>query len=175
MNNRLLTADQVKEYLDITDFRNLSKEKMIDFVSAIPYMDKDIAIKIIEQFPEYSAFGKEMVSHYNELCDSILEENNNSIQAVMYGYKQTLETLHSLVLSDNISAKERKYYTEQMIEIANEMVELYDKNKEFISGLFKYATCLFGGCVIAGAIILGVNIKGKEIPKAVRNSGRLLF
>lgn len=37
--------------LAIEDFRNISKDKIMEFVSAIPNMDKEVAIKIIEQFP----------------------------------------------------------------------------------------------------------------------------
>jgi len=48
MANRLLTADQVKECLNIPDFRHLTKDKLIEFVSAIPDMDREVAIRIIE-------------------------------------------------------------------------------------------------------------------------------
>ena len=64
MVNRLLTADQVKQYLNITDFRHLSKDKLIEFVSAIPEMDKDVAIRIIEQFPEFTRCATSLVDHY---------------------------------------------------------------------------------------------------------------
>ena len=93
MAKTLLTADQVKEYLNIPDFRSITKDKLIEFVSAIPNMDKDVAIKTIEQFPEFSGYATVLVAHYEKMCDSILRENGSSVQAVMDGYRYTLDTL----------------------------------------------------------------------------------
>lgn len=47
MAQQLLSVEQVKEALGIETFRNLSKEKIMEFVSLIPNMDKDVAMSII--------------------------------------------------------------------------------------------------------------------------------
>ncbi len=165
MSERLLSADQVKKYLNITDFRSLSKDKLIEFVSAIPYMDKDVAIKIIEQFPEFSNYAQILVSHYNNVCDSILKENGNSVQAVMDGYKQTLDTLNVLATAETTSGEDRRFFAEKMIEVADRMTAFDAGNKNFLAGIAKYATWALGICILFGAGILGVHIKSTKIPK----------
>lgn len=47
----LLTEQEVKEKLGITDFRHLSKSQVIEFVSSIPNMQKDVAIACINANP----------------------------------------------------------------------------------------------------------------------------
>ena len=167
MANRLLTADQVKSYLNIPDFRSLSKEKLIEFVSAIPYMDKDVAIKIIEQFPEFSNYAQVLVSHYQNMCDSILSNNDSSVQAVMNGYRQTLDTLSILATAENVSPKERRFFAEKMVTVADKMAAFDTNNKNFLAGLTRYVTWFFGGCILVGSVMLGVHIKGTKIPKLV--------
>jgi hypothetical protein len=44
----MVTEAEVKKALAIDSFRNMTKDKIMEFVSAIPNMDKDVAIKIIE-------------------------------------------------------------------------------------------------------------------------------
>ena len=43
MSKELLSADAVLERIGATSFRNISKDQLITFVSAIPEMDKEIA------------------------------------------------------------------------------------------------------------------------------------
>ena len=69
-----VTEEAVKHVLKIDSFRNLSKDKVMQFASMIPYMDKEVAIEIINQFPEYVDFGKAAIENYTQMCNSILEK-----------------------------------------------------------------------------------------------------
>lgn len=44
---KYLSENAVKRALKIDSFRNLSKDKIMQFASMIPYMDKEVAIAII--------------------------------------------------------------------------------------------------------------------------------
>ena len=59
---RYVNEKAVKRALGIDSFRNVSKDKIMEFASLIPYMDKDVAIAIINQFPVYADFGKANIS-----------------------------------------------------------------------------------------------------------------
>ncbi len=48
MKKNLLTEEEVKKELGITDFRAISKEKIVHFVSLMPKIDKELAVKAIE-------------------------------------------------------------------------------------------------------------------------------
>lgn len=79
---RYVTEEAVKRALKIDSFRNISKDKVMQFASMIPYMDKDVAIAIINQFPRFADFGQTMVSSYMQICDNILLSNKESHDAV---------------------------------------------------------------------------------------------
>ena len=54
MSKTLVSVEEVKNALKIDSFRNLSKDKIMEFVSLIPNMDKEVAINIIEQYPAFA-------------------------------------------------------------------------------------------------------------------------
>ena len=58
MSQHLVSEDQVKKALHIDSFRNLSKDKIMEFASLIPNMDKDVAISIHIRTTSY-ACGRE--------------------------------------------------------------------------------------------------------------------
>ena len=53
--NKSLTEAKVLTKLGIPDFRHLTKDKVVSFVSMLPHMDPEVAKKALEQFPEFSS------------------------------------------------------------------------------------------------------------------------
>ena len=50
MSQHLVSEDQVKKALHIDSFRNLSKDKIMEFASLIPNMDKDVQFLLLTSF-----------------------------------------------------------------------------------------------------------------------------
>ena len=137
----------------------------MEFVSLIPNMDKEVAIKIIEQYPAFAKLSESMVAQLNKMCDTALEKNEESQRLTMQAYKQILDELSNQLHMEDISKEEREKITKQMIEIADKISVKDTENKAFIDKMAKYSTGFAIGVVVLGAAILGVNIKGKDIPK----------
>ena len=165
MKNSLITAEEVKNALGIDSFRNLSKDKVMEFVSLIPSMDKDLAMQIVEQFPSYAEYSQNIVSGLKQLCEKALEKNEVSSQKSIEAYQTVLNSLSELLQQEYISVDERKYITEKMIEVADKVAVKDSENKEFIEKVIKYGGYVAAGALVLGAAILGVNIKGKDVPK----------
>ena len=165
MSKALVSVDEVKNALKIDSFRNLSKDKIMEFVSLIPNMDKEVAIKIIEQYPAFAKLSESMVAQLNKMCDTALEKNEESQRLAIQAYKQILDELSNQLHMEDISKEEREKITKQMIEIADKISVKDTENKAFIDKMAKYSTGFAIGVVVLGAAILGVNIKGKDIPK----------
>ena len=165
MSKTLVSVEEVKNALKIDSFRNLSKDKIMEFVSLIPNMDKEVAIKIIEQYPAFAKLSESMVAQLNKMCDTALEKNEESQRLTIQAYKQILDELSNQLHMEDISKEEREKITKQMIEIADKISVKDTENKAFIDKMVKYSTGFAIGALVLGATILGVNIKGKDIPK----------
>ncbi|EMC60287.1 hypothetical protein K2F51_09455 [Streptococcus mutans OMZ175] len=165
MGKALVSVEEVKNALNIESFRNLSKDKVMEFVSLIPNMDKDLAIKIVEQFPSYADYSQNIVKQLNMLCEKALELNDNSQTEAIEVYKKVLDELSVLLQKEETSVDERKYITEKMIEVADKIAIKDTENKEFLEKIIKYGGYVALGALAIGVTILGVNVRGKDIPK----------
>jgi hypothetical protein len=161
----LVSVSEVKKALNIESFRNLSKDKIIEFVSLIPNMDKDVAIKVIEQFPEYANFASGMIAQLNSMCDNALKSNAESQKDVIQAYKQILDSLSELLKKGDTTAEERTAITNQMIMVADRISSKDTENKAFLINAIKTVAPYVGGALILAATIFGVNIKGTKIPR----------
>lgn len=149
--------EAVKKALRIDSFRNITKDKIMEFASLIPYVDKEVAIAIINQFPAFSEFGKTVISCYMERCDKLLESNNESQKAVVRGYQTILEALAKRMDNQSISEEERSYITKDMMDVADKIAAADLRNKKFLEKTGN--KILLGiGLVFAGvAAALGIN------------------
>ncbi|MFY9118757.1 MAG: hypothetical protein WAO57_00365 [Syntrophomonadaceae bacterium] len=160
MAKYMVTENEVKKALEIDSFRNMSKDKIMEFVSAIPNMDKDLAIKIIDQFPAYAESANSMLAQLNTMCNNAMKENGESQMEVIEAYKKILDDLGELLKKETITAEERLHITEQMITVADRISAKDTENKQFLKGIIKYGVPIIGGALVLGAAILGVNVKG---------------
>lgn len=163
---RYVTEASVKKALKIDSFRNLSKDKIMQFASMIPYMDKDVAIAIINQFPVFADFGKTAISCFAEMNRSVLERNNESQKAVLLGYQTILEALSHKMSQENITEEQRKSITEDMIAVADKIAEADLENKKFLDKVGTKVLC--GICLVAGLVGAGIGIN-----TAMSNSGEI--
>ena len=103
---RYVSEKAVKRALKIDSFRSLSKDKIIEFASMIPYMDREVATAIINQFPKFAEFGKIAISRYMELCNNILEKNKESQSAAIRAYQTILDSLAQRMTVETITEEE---------------------------------------------------------------------
>ena len=145
MSQYLVSEEQVKKALQIDSFRNLSKDKIVEFASLIPHMDKDVAIAIINQFPAYVESSRNMIEQYNAMCDKVLQSNDDSRKDAVMAYKTILDDLSILLKQDGITPEQQEKITDKMILVADKIADLHEDNRNFLEGIIKYGTPLIGG------------------------------
>lgn len=165
MAKHLVNQEEVKEALGISSFRNLSKDKVIEFVSLLPQMDKELALSIIQQFPSYVELATTMVEQLTKTCDSVLEKASVSQVASIEAYKLILNDLSLLLKKENITKEEQDKITDKMILVADKIAAKDTEGKSFMSEIVKYKEYVITGALVLGAVILGVTVSNKGIPK----------
>jgi len=167
MSNFLTTEDQVKAAIGISDWRQLSKDKLMNFVSVLPNVDSNVAIKIIEQFPEFSKNSVEMLNIMKDICNTALEDDKQSATQSIEAYKQVIDELSVMLKRDDLSVEDRKYFADKMIEVADKIGLKDTEGKAFRGKLLNS----FGG-VILGVLMIGAGILGA---KYIDNNGKNLL
>lgn len=138
MSQYLVSEEQVKKALQIDSFRNLSKDKIVEFASLIPHMDKDVAIAIINQFPAYVESSRNMIEQYNAMCDKVLQSNDDSRKDAVMAYKTILDDLSILLKQNGITPEQQEKITDKMILVADKIADLHEDNRNFLEGIIKY-------------------------------------
>lgn len=162
LKKKMMSEDDVKKVLDIPDFRSLTKEKVMEFVSIIPQVDKEVAISIISQFPNYVDMSKDMVGGMVQLCNNALENEKVGNKEVIESYKLVLDSLNKRLDNDDLSFDEKNQITDEMIKIADKIDAINDKHKLFIKDIITKAGSTVVGVVIVGAAILGAIDNNKK-------------
>ncbi|WP_455676538.1 hypothetical protein [Pseudoscardovia suis] len=159
----LYNENAVKRALKISDFRHLSKDKVMQFASQLPYMNEKVALACIAQFPNYADMAKAMIEQLDKNCEAALQSNNQSQNQVIKSYQIVLESLSNQIKDENLSSEEKRYINEKMIEVADKIKEADDANKNFLEKINrnKAVVAIFFGALGAG--ILGVVVKNKNI------------
>ena len=170
MAQNFISEEEVKEALQVNNFREISKEKIMEFVSLIPQMDKDVAIAIINQFPTYVESANNMIAQLTMMCDNIIKDNTSSQKDAVEAYKKILDDLGVLLNKEIISQEEREFITNQMILVADKIALKDTENKDFLIDIIKHSVPIIGGALILGATILGVSVKGTKIPSIGQKS-----
>lgn len=149
--SKLLTEQKVLKKLNIENFRNLTKDKVITMASMLDKMDPEVAKKAIEQFPEFSNTAKEMLKEYKDTLDKGLETNKESVESYYSVCKVTIETLQKQLENEELSFEERKYIIDKMLEVSKMMSEKDSENKKFIA--------IMGGLGLAavGLVVAGLS------------------
>ena len=137
--SKLLSEKEVLKKLEISDFRHLTKDKVVDFASMMSQMDPAVAQKAIEQFPQFANLTLEALHDYKAVMDKTLDKNSESANRCYAIYDKITDALTNCLADDDITFEEKKYYIEQLKEIAK-MADAKDiDNKKFNWGLVAVA------------------------------------
>lgn len=160
---RLMSEEEVLKRLDIPDFRHLSKAKAIEFISAIPQMDKDVAIKALEQFPELANTALGIAKETKESLLAAFDANDKSSQVTLACINTVIEVLSQELEKEELSSEEKLHIVDCLTKLAEESRKLHKDNQNFIlKGLVAFASV--AATVVLGTVVaLGANGK-VELP-----------
>lgn len=146
---------ELKKRLGIESWRNLSKEKFMSFVSDLPNLDKEVALKIIGQFPDFKNLVMDTFQQIQEQATQGMRFNYKSQKKVHKAFKHYREILSRELDRDELTTEDR-FRILGLLKDAIDAEALKDKdNKEF---LLKIVGMLATGAIIvvgAAVAVLG--------------------
>ncbi|MFF0593498.1 hypothetical protein [Streptomyces antibioticus] len=160
---RYQNEDEVKQALEIDSWRHLSKENMVKFAAMMPDMSTELALKIVEQFPVFTDFAKDVVGVMEKTYDSTLSANKESQELFHRACQDIRDILRSELAKGGLSWDEKKFIIEQIQETGRMEFQKDSENKRFLSVNLKRALAGAGAALalavvfVGGKVILGGN------------------
>ena len=153
--SKQLTEAQVLRKLNIPDFRHLSKNNVMAFASMIQDMDPEVAKKALEQFPDFAKSTVEALKDFKGVIDKSFDDDKESANQCYALYNRIQDALEKCLDNENLSFEERKYYIEQMKEVA-QMASIKDSEGK----KFKWSNLAIFGTVAVAAVAAMAAILG---------------
>lgn len=152
---------RILKKLDIPDFRHMTKDKLMTFVSSLNRMDPEVAKAAIQQFPNFSTLAKEALIDYKDVLLTVLSNDSESNERVFSYYDCVKDALESLLHDDmhELSFEQKQWCIEELKTLADAVADQERANKLYrLRVLGSYIA--MGVTVIGGALAaLGGNLK----------------
>ena len=131
-----LNVKQVQKKLKISDFKELDKEKIVEFSSLLPKMDSDVIKIALQQVPEFTKLAQNMVLEYKNIALETLKEGRKGSNAFYKSCNKILDSLQKELDKKFISQKRRDKIINDMVRVA-EMIDKKDsEDKRFVLNVF---------------------------------------
>ena len=154
--------DELKKALEIDTWKNLSRDKLIKFVAMMPDMDKELALKVVEQFPEFKRFVSDALDVIEKRHESTLSHNKQSQEIFYQGTREIREILKRELENDNLTWDQRKFIIEKLMEAAHLEFAKDSENKRFLDSMFGKVTLVAGAAIAVGAAVLGGKVMAQR-------------
>lgn len=152
---RPMNEQKVLNKLGIEDFRHLSKEKVVEFISMIPNMEPEVAKAAIAQFPEFTSTIKSIMIDYKQTIETAFKNNDDSMKACQDAAKSILKSLDKILDDDNLT------HEEKMQEVQKMLNDKDSENKKLIRDIVSIAGVVVISVVGVTATMIGGNGKLK--------------
>lgn len=154
MSSKLATEQEVLDKFGWKDFRNMNSKDLIKFVSSLPDMDREVAIKCIEQFPEFSKYGGKILDIITKSFESTVKTNKELADEVIQTYRDILDSLKKELRKRNLTPEDRSRITEMMVDVADRIAEIDKTHQRFHELIIKaVGTVGVAALAMAGALI----------------------
>lgn len=151
----LASEDDVMRKLGIESWRNLSKDKFLSFVAEMPQMNKEVALKAIEQFPNFRAMVDETLNSVGQNSAIAQKYSWKSQKKVHGAYKSYRKTLDRELEREDLSIDDRFRILEMLREAVNMESEKDSEHKTFQVKLVTIAATVGIAAVGAAVAALG--------------------
>lgn len=145
--SRTLTEAKVLRKLDIPDFRHLTKDKVVSFVSMLPQMDPDVAKHALEQFPAFAETSLAIICCLKDSLGTIVSSNAENMTEFNTRCQEALTVLEEELRREDLTDEGRKLVIDGIMGIIGAISQKDSENKAFLYGLFN-------GVLIVGSIVI---------------------
>lgn len=171
MANYSVTEKRLMKKLGISDWRHLTKDRMVKFASSIKNVDPEVAKRILAQFPDFKEYSLSLLKEYSRNIDSIIEQNKCSSDEMVSACKSLIATLESLIASDDTDLSEKDKLINKELEVIKLMRDIDADNKRYLLMLNGMLGAAFAFAIAAVGSVLGSSVKlsDKSSPESEDN------
>lgn len=148
---------QVLKALEIESWRNLSKEKFIRFLAMMPEVDKEVALKLISQLPEFTKFARAALEEAKEAHTTTLAANDRSMEMAHQVGMERIAIMRA-ELDKELSTEERLRVLDGIRDAHERALAKDSENKRFLGEQFTKIVVATLTAVALGLVFVGAKV-----------------
>lgn len=154
---RSYTEKQVLKKLGISDFRHLSKDKVIKFASMVPNMQPEVAKKALEQFPNFASTSLDLMRDYKEIFEEAIADEREGAQVTYEMYRRIMDS-DQKILENELSFEQGMLILDHMKAVADAVASFNRERSQDRLKLFAIAGSVATAAIAILGAALGSNI-----------------
>ncbi|MBD8534421.1 hypothetical protein [Plantibacter sp. CFBP 13570] len=148
--------DALKKKMGIDSWRNLSKDKFMMFVSELPNMSKEVALKVVEQFPDFKSLVMESLTEVQSQATSGLKANWKSQKKVHKAFADYRKTLNRELDREGLTSDDRLAILALLTEAIDREAAKDSEHKMFVFKIVGAVGTVAMFSLAAAVAVLGV-------------------
>lgn len=170
----LLTEEQIKENLGLKDWRNLTKDKVVDLVNCFTKASPETVKEILTQIPEIKETSKEILAVSKGYYETIQQSNEKITDSIIELVNYLLKYIKKLIDDDKeLTFEQKNILIDKQIELIKTLDSLDTKNKTFLKYLsdnWGKITLISAGLI--GGVVLLATGNGKVLIDSIKHIGK---
>ena len=169
-----MSEEQIRENLGLKDWRNLSKDKVVDLVNYFTKASPDTVKEILSQIPEIKETSKEILAVSKCYYETIQQSNERITENIIESVNHLIKYINKIIDDDKeLTFEQKNMLIDKQIELIKTLDSLDTKNKTFLKYFadnFGKITLISAG-VIGGVVLLATG-NGQVIIESLKSIGK---
>lgn len=123
--------EQLRKNLKLDSWRNLSKDKLLTFVAEMPKLDREVALRVIEQFPDFKNLVSSALDSLDDQREKLLKAHWKSQRAFHRASRQYRRALDRELEREGLSVEDRFAILEMLRQAVEREAVKDSENKAF--------------------------------------------
>lgn len=150
--------EDVKKALHIDAFEDMPLKKIGAFLKILPQMDKELAAKCMEQFPEFKSYAEATLTYLRGIFEKVIESSSDLDRKAIDSYQSILDDLSWQLKQPNLSLRQQRNIIKQQVDIADKIAKMAERHKKF---LWKVLVVAVESALVVGGVVVYVATGGK--------------
>lgn len=159
---RIKTIDEATHSLGVKDVSELKPGHAVRFIELLPYMDKDIALNLLNLCPDLIQITPDVLFAFERMSDNALQHGEKLNDAVVLAYQSVTDECRKALEDDKLSFAEKEKLLNLMVEVADKMAAKDSEQKKWVKEIHetaaKYGLAALGTVLgIVTVVVFGQN------------------
>lgn len=158
----LIKRDPEKAFLSYygyDDGRNIKMKDMVGMFSALNELEPEVAMKVIEQFPELAKTTVTMAKQFCEVSLDTLKKHQESSKDTLLFLRERASFIEGLVNVGLTNEEDTRYFVDKLMELSRMAVEVHKDDQNFFLKFINENGKYIGGFFLVTVVSLGVGGK----------------